>query len=621
MKPIIFAATALAALTLVTALASVPGHAAGGPANVAPAFNFLPPIKASATLNGVGRIVGGPDGAASIMAIQGSSVSDEYNNSLYGAFSTTTLDTNSVGIGNVVPRHDNAGRLWATWFRSYSDGSANLYYGFRNPGTAGTPWTVTAIPGSLTVSPNPYKVTDMQTQPGTGRAWVMYARNGVGAAVQFTDNGTNWSSRYGVPGPFSATAADFGLGVSAGGYVVVGWTDRTTTDILVQMRDPAGNWGPVTDIAPVAGYQGYAPRFAADPFGGLRVIWQQVEPGTAESDVWYREWTPAGGWNPTIVKLFTTTGNTAGGGYEISVDSSGLAHVVYQDDTLLGGAALAYYVQVSGTSVTLPQRLFPEFGNSSYVRFPSIDVNSAPGHFALAHVVGNTNYNNGGYAANWYTYLDLTPPATLTPTASPTATASPTPCTAGVFSDVHPSDYFYTPVNYLVSHGVVTGYPDCTFRPYNNTTRGQLAKNVALAFNVPSYTPPAGGHTFADVPTSDTFFSYIERVNNSSIVNGYACGQPGELCDSLNRPYYRPAVLVTRGQLSKVVVKARGWTLLNPSTATFSDVPVGSTFYTYVETAVNHGIIGGYSDGTFKPNNSATRGQISKIVYLAVTGP
>jgi hypothetical protein len=68
------------------------------------------------------------------------------------------------------------------------------------------------------------------------------------------------------------------------------------------------------------------------------------------------------------------------------------------------------------------------------------------------------------------------------------------------------------------------------------------------------------------------------------------------------------------------VVLAEGWAD-DCSTQHFSDVPPSNAFYCYVETAFSHGIISGYSDGTFRPNNSATRGQISKIVYQAVTGP
>ena len=61
-----------------------------------------------------------------------------------------------------------------------------------------------------------------------------------------------------------------------------------------------------------------------------------------------------------------------------------------------------------------------------------------------------------------------------------------------------------------------------------------------------------------------------------------------------------------------------GWTLLDPPTPTFSDVPVGSPFYQYIETAVCHGVLNGYADGTFRPTANATRGQIAKIVYFAI---
>lgn len=36
-------------------------------------------------------------------------------------------------------------------------------------------------------------------------------------------------------------------------------------------------------------------------------------------------------------------------------------------------------------------------------------------------------------------------------------------------------------MRYLYCHRVISGYNDNTFRPFNNTARGQLAKIVALA--------------------------------------------------------------------------------------------------------------------------------------------
>jgi outer membrane protein assembly factor BamB len=46
----------------------------------------------------------------------------------------------------------------------------------------------------------------------------------------------------------------------------------------------------------------------------------------------------------------------------------------------------------------------------------------------------------------------------------------------------------------------------------------------------------------------------------------------------------------------------------------FSDVLQGSTFYPFVRCLACKGILGGYADGTFRPNADVTRGQLSKIV-------
>jgi hypothetical protein len=200
------------------------------------------------------------------------------------------------------------------------------------------------------------------------------------------------------------------------------------------------------------------------------------------------------------------------------------------------------------------------------------------------------------------------------------------------FSDVAPGDYFYAAVDYLACRGVIGGYSDGTFRPYNQTTRGQLSKIVVLAYALPIQTPANGGYSFADTPTTSTFFAYVETLAGRGLSGGYTCGgsnpQTGasEPCDGAHRPYYRPGNNITRGQLSKVVVGAgmaqQGWVLYTPPAPSFSDVPPGSTFYPYVETAVCHGMINGYSDGTFRPGANATRGQISKIVYFALgSGP
>jgi hypothetical protein len=194
------------------------------------------------------------------------------------------------------------------------------------------------------------------------------------------------------------------------------------------------------------------------------------------------------------------------------------------------------------------------------------------------------------------------PEATNTPTTAPTETQCPMN-----FSDVHQGDYFYEAVRYLYCHGAISGYSDGTFRPYYDTTRGQLSKIVVLAEGWSIYTPPTP--TFSDVPANHPFYQYVETAYHQGIIGGYSDGT------------FRPTFNVTRGQLCKIMVLAAQWSISTPPTPTFLDVPESHPFYEYVETAYAHSIVSGYADGTFRAFNSATRGQICKIVYSTVTGP
>jgi hypothetical protein len=172
---------------------------------------------------------------------------------------------------------------------------------------------------------------------------------------------------------------------------------------------------------------------------------------------------------------------------------------------------------------------------------------------------------------------------------------------------VRPEDYFYEPVRALYCMGAISGYADNTFRPYNYTTRGQLSKNVALAEGWTIQTPSAP--TFSDVPVGSPFYGYIETAYSRGVVSGYSDGT------------FRPGNEVTRGQLSKIIALAEGWPPVTGGTSTFNDVPAEHPFYAYIEAAYSNGVISGYADGTFRPGNSATRGQISKIVHGAITLP
>ncbi len=190
--------------------------------------------------------------------------------------------------------------------------------------------------------------------------------------------------------------------------------------------------------------------------------------------------------------------------------------------------------------------------------------------------------------------------------ATPTPTPTATPCPMNV-SDVHPTDNFYAAIRYLYCSGIVSGYSDGTFHPYNNATRAQLTKIVVLARGWNANCP--GTPHFSDVPTNHPFYCYIETAYAHGAITGYGDGT------------FRPDNSLTRGELCKVVQLSFGWATDTQGGPHFADVPQNDPLYTYIETCYNHSLIAAYSDGTFRPNNNATRSQICVTVYRAMTNP
>jgi hypothetical protein len=225
---------------------------------------------------------------------------------------------------------------------------------------------------------------------------------------------------------------------------------------------------------------------------------------------------------------------------------------------------------------------------------------------------------DAGAALQW----NLTVPAGGSVTVSDTDLFSLNEGLCGAFSDVRPSDFAYDHISYLACNGIVGGYADTTFRPNNPVTRGQLAKIVS---NSAGFNEPVTGQTFEDVPPSDTFYVWIERLTSRGVMSGYACGGPSEPCvPPGNRPYFRPGANASRGQVSKIIANAANIT--DPvSGQVYADVPPSHTFYTEIMRLTGRGVMSGYPCGGpgepcdpqsrpyFRPGNAVTRAQTSKI--------
>ncbi len=198
------------------------------------------------------------------------------------------------------------------------------------------------------------------------------------------------------------------------------------------------------------------------------------------------------------------------------------------------------------------------------------------------------------------------------------------------YPDVSAGTPFYPYIESLTCRGIITGYPDGTFRPGNPITRGQLSKLVA---NSAGFNEDTGPQIFEDVPTGSPFYAFINRLYNRGVMGGFPCGTvPTEPCNGPNNlPYFRPGNNASRGQLSKIVSNAARFSEPH-SDQTFEDVGTESTFYIYVQRLATRGALGGYAcAGTnpetgqpepcvapgnrpyFRPLNTVTRGQSAKF--------
>jgi hypothetical protein len=207
------------------------------------------------------------------------------------------------------------------------------------------------------------------------------------------------------------------------------------------------------------------------------------------------------------------------------------------------------------------------------------------------------------------------------------------------FTDVAPDSPFYSFVNCLACHSIVSGYvcggpgepcdPEHNpyYRPSKRVTRGQLAKMIAIAAQM-TYQIPATQQTFQDVPFGQTYWLWVEHLAAHYVVSGYPCGDPGEPCvPPTNRPYFRPNSNSTRGQISKIVAETVNYgDPIPPDQQSFEDVPPGSTFWQWIELLNAHSIISGNPCGGpgepcippvnrpyFRQSYNTTRGQMAKI--------
>lgn len=171
---------------------------------------------------------------------------------------------------------------------------------------------------------------------------------------------------------------------------------------------------------------------------------------------------------------------------------------------------------------------------------------------------------------------------------------------AAGFGDVS-AHGFQEEIMYLVEEGIISGYPDGTFRPDRTVTRGEAAIMIGRAFDLDG---TQRNTKFKDVSAASKASGYIDAAVKKGIISGYPDNT------------FRPNATISRGDMSIILSKA--FDLHITSIFDFYDVGRNMAAYEHVGKLSVYSISLGYSDGSYRPELKTTRAQFSAFLARAL---
>lgn len=90
--------------------------------------------------------------------------------------------------------------------------------------------------------------------------------------------------------------------------------------------------------------------------------------------------------------------------------------------------------------------------------------------------------------------------------------------------------------------------------------------------------------------------------------------------NGISETEFSPAGTLTRAQLVTILYRIAGSPEAEGKNS-FKDVPSGNWYSTAVNWATANGIVNGFEDSTFRPNDAVTREQIAVILYRSNNSP
>ncbi len=145
----------------------------------------------------------------------------------------------------------------------------------------------------------------------------------------------------------------------------------------------------------------------------------------------------------------------------------------------------------------------------------------------------------------------------------------------------------------------INGYPDGTFLPENVMTRAEAITVVSKVAGLTSISKVPETTAFTDLQADDWYARNVKHLESFNALDFW-----GTTLDAGKG--------ITRGEFVKLI---SGMIINADGTApTFSDVPATHPFYNEIVLSAKAGLVNGYPDGTFLPDNTLKRSEIVTIL-------
>jgi hypothetical protein len=142
----------------------------------------------------------------------------------------------------------------------------------------------------------------------------------------------------------------------------------------------------------------------------------------------------------------------------------------------------------------------------------------------------------------------------------------------------------------------INGYADGTIRPNGSLTRAEVSVMLYRLLTGTDKDDPAAT-AFTDVTAGKWYSQAVAYLTQKGILTGYSDGS------------FNPNAQITRAEFAAIISRLDTNAGNADAAAKFNDVPESHWAFALIGNAIEKGWLGGYPDGTFKPQNVITRAE------------